>query len=291
MNNLPAVWNDVAAVAAGADGAGGAAIPAQEGFRSRLVDRFRKDKGTMSLVDALSRLIQKPSEGVEDFFDRCVLAYSKLNVDFVNKAALDYQMMLNRSVFNSFLGGMRQEIKGLIMSRVVRPNTSVELRTAAVEVELSLKPTLKNVSEVTAIVTVEEKSEVAAILGLNPEQIDVLSKFFGKGPKRGQAGGSKAVDSAKDDKKCFYCEKVGHYARDCFAKKRDEGRKGREGKEKEGKEKEKKKGEAGKEGKAKKPFRKFVHANALEFDEEANGFFFNTDDAKPAEEPSEEAEN
>ena len=78
MNDLPDVWQDVAAVGA---------VAAIRGFRTRLVDRFRKDKGIMSLADTVSKLIQKPSEGVEDFFDRCVMAYSRLNVDFVDKAA------------------------------------------------------------------------------------------------------------------------------------------------------------------------------------------------------------
>ena len=89
-----------------------------------------------------------------------------------------------------------------------------------------------------------------------------------------------------EDKKCFYCDKPGHFARDCILKKKEESKKGKEGKEK-GKEKKK----DTEKPKPKKPVKKWVKASDVVYDQEDDRYLFDQNQARSVEEPSEQAEN
>ena len=66
-------WNDVAAVA------GPPAVPAAEGFKTALKTRFLEMINEIGATNAVVDLKQKPSENVDDFYDRCVLAMDRKN--------------------------------------------------------------------------------------------------------------------------------------------------------------------------------------------------------------------
>ena len=158
---------------------------------------------------------------------------------------------------------------------------------AAVEVELSLKPAVKTVGEITVGLTEKEKMDLAAEHGVPLKMVEAFSKYFKYGGKAsGKPQGSGAKGGKMEDKKCFYCDKPGHFARDCILKKKEEAKKGKEGKEK-GKEKKK----DAEKPKPKKPVKKWVKASDVVYDQEDDRYVFDQSQARSVEEPSEQVEN
>lgn len=291
---MPPIWADVAGNPALAGPPPVAAVPPQVGLATLLRERFRTDRGIGGVADALSKLIQKPNEGVLDFYDRCVRTHGKLNADTPNRQDPVYQATLARSIYFSYLGGMRQDIKGPIMQRPIKPQTAVELRIAAIDVEASNRPArviqAVELDEAVGGASMEELQqkleELKALSGSVEAVIYAKSARGGKkkAPGAGSRGGAGRPLTGREGKKCFYCEKLGHFEADCFAKKNQERTTG--GKNTRGTGARRKQTRGGARGS-----KRWVAYASCEYDDDGKGFVFQDTDAKPCQEPSKEAEN
>ena len=292
IDRIPNGWADTAAVPAAVGPPAVAAVPMRPGLASLLKDRFRVDRGIAGVADALSKLIQKPAEGVLDFFDRCIRTHGKLNVDTPNKQNPVYQATLERNIYFSYLGGLRQDIKGPIMQRPVLPVDADSLREAAIAVEASLKPA-RAIQTVASYGETGEEEMQALQARLEELQVEsrsveaVLKSKAGRGakkfPTRGGLGSTKTF-TGREDKDCFYCGKKGHFQADCFTKKNHEkngtvqtSRGGGRGRGR---------GRGGRGGQ-----KRWVALTSLVYDEDGKGVTFSEAEAKPCEEPSKQAEN
>ena len=189
---------------------------------------------------------------------------------------------------------MRQDIKGPIMQRPIKPQTAVELRIAAIDVEASNKPAhaiqaveLDGAAGEASIEDLQQKLGELKALSASVEAV-IYGKSTRGGKKKAPGAASRGRAgrplTGREGKKCFFCEKLGHFEADCFAKKNQE--RTTVGKNMRGNGARRKQARGGGRG-----GKRWVAYASCEYDDDGKGFVFQDTDAKPCEEPTKEAEN
>jgi len=175
----------------------------QEYLRNNYMPRVSR----VAAGEAVTGLIQRPKETVSDFFARVVNAMDKKNYATTDKTTPAYLDQFKADLYTFFSCGLKDEIR-----KVIFANPSLE--TAAVSAAKS-EPSMME----------EMKKEIEALKKkLNkPPSGNGRGRGGGRGGSRGGRGrgrGGKGTSSTSD--KCFYCDNIGHWERDCRIKKRDQ---------------------------------------------------------------------
>ena len=182
-------------------------------LKQALMTDFAEPLNNLAAARAVLHLQQKPKEDVQTFFDRVVLAIDRKNFNYseAEKTTAAYQEAQDKDIYMFFAAGLREEFRDRALTGLHPPTDADGLLAAARNIEKELYRA--RAPDITvAEIPVEEKPEPTLqeqIAALTAE-IAALRPNFGA-----------AANQDRSNVTCFYCEKKGHYKRDCFKFKRD----------------------------------------------------------------------
>ncbi|CAI5670961.1 unnamed protein product [Oreochromis niloticus] len=146
---------------------------------------------------------QKEDESASDFLDR-------LRPVFRQNSGLEYDESPNtpfeQQLKNAFLKGLLPKVRAHVDKHWVTQNTG-SLADALQHAEHAVK-VQKNKAAQTGVFVVTTEGDLVAYAGKNPQQ----QKGKGRRQHTGDKGG---------DRRCYNCDREGHFARDCRSKPRD----------------------------------------------------------------------
>ena len=192
-------WNDVAAVA------GPPAVAAAEGFKTALKTRFLEMINEIGATNAVVDLKQKPSENVDDFYDRCVLAMDRKNqaLPIAQRQGPNYQVQLLNDVYTWFGAGLKEEIRAMCLGGPAPPITADTLLRAAKNAEKESQR--KSSARGKMMEEVQQDEEVERGLPDLALQLEEL---------RADMEALKSI-TGMAHVECYRCKKMGHYSFNC----------------------------------------------------------------------------
>jgi hypothetical protein len=183
-----------------------AANVAQSGMRYALLTRFREGLNERGAVEAVSELKQRPTESVDEFYDRVVLAMDRKNYRATadEKDGVAYKTRLTDDVFTFFAAGLHEDVRLQALGGPTPPVTANTLLSAARNAELERKKN-KKPKYLTELALDEEKETQGAAAAL-PGGDAMLSEL------RAEIDALKSTMSAVE---CWKCGKKGHISHYC----------------------------------------------------------------------------
>ena len=164
---------------------------AQPNLKTALLARFKILINALVAADAVTNLDQKKTEAVSDFYDRVIVAVDRKNFSYTaaQKANDDYKEKMMADVFVFFHAGLLPYIKSRATSGTDQPITAPTLLSSAIQAELHFAKKGKPIP-------------IEAV-----ESVQRSGKQF-----------KRPFDLAKV--KCFNCNVLGHFSKDCTAPRR-----------------------------------------------------------------------
>lgn len=169
-------------------------VPAAN-LKVALLERFKIRINALVAADAVTNLDQKKSESVSDFYDRVIVAVDRKNFSYTTaeKQAADYQVKMLADVFVFFHAGMISHVKSRATSGNQQPTDAASLLASAIQAELYFA----------------KKSKVPSAV----EAVEVV-----RSGHRKPQGKRSPFDIGKV--KCFNCNVMGHFSKECTAPRR-----------------------------------------------------------------------
>lgn len=144
---------------------------------------------------------QKENETASDFLDRlCPVFRQNSGLEYTEGPETPYQQQLK----NAFLKGLLPKVRAHVDKHWVTQNTG-NLPDALQYAEHAVK-VQKNKAAQSGVFVVTTEGEIVAYAGRNPQK--------GKGRKQNK-------DDKERHRRCYNCDKEGHFARDCRSRQRD----------------------------------------------------------------------
>ena len=193
----------------------GPALDTWTDLRAAIIRRFYPTVSDLAAAGAVTDLKMRPDETPGMYYDRVILAVDKL---FHRQPVRNVNTMrtFRSIVFSLFAAGLPPDVRTLALGSDKPPETPEALLNATIAIDSQNKRKGMIVAEVSAdsgadslttdgTTNVDSTQEIVEAVVAALKARNVKPKFTGK---------------------CFYCDREGHYARDCFKKQRDEGRGG-----------------------------------------------------------------
>lgn len=99
--------------------------------------RFVRILSTYEKVQLMNSLVQRPAEQVAEFLDRCYMAHHSKDLQLTDevKQEAGYGAALNRNILDSFVGGLREDVRRHLANLDLSTATLVQVEQAALNAE------------------------------------------------------------------------------------------------------------------------------------------------------------
>ena len=193
-------------------------VAAAPSLKAALQQRFGEARTVGTAVAAMANLKQKHDETVSGFYDRVRLAVEKKNYNVADANRDDaYRAQMREDIRTFLICGLRKEYQERVLGVANPPETLEEIMEVIQVAEKEYQTQIRAISalqEGETPIKSEEHEDGAS-------SINAISAGTGRGRGGYMTGRGRGFGGQNQPIRCYYCNNLGHIARECRKKMAD----------------------------------------------------------------------